>query len=285
MKNFLALLFSLLFLLLLFYFIPLEDILKTLKGTGLYNLFFAFFLYTVSQGFRSLRWKLLIRDVSFFHLFLINSANIMFNNLLPARTGEVSWFYYLRRIKVNLSLSFWTFFLGRFYDLLSLLFLFFLSLSTLKIAMLLPSFLLIMLGLFLPRFHSLIPNRGRLGDVKNFIKRETSLSLAIALILLSSLSHTVKFASLIVLLDLRNLDLYKTFLAFLGGELSSILPIHSFMGFGSYELAFAFPLKLLGESLKEWIKLGFLFHNFLLISSILMGLPSAMILLKVNKKD
>ncbi len=80
------------------------------------------------------------------------------------------------------------------------------------------------------------------------------------------------------------MDIYKSFLAFLGGELSSVLPVHSFMGFGTYEFAFGIPLKLLGESLREWVKLGFLFHSFLLFSSFLWGVPSLLILSRQRAK-
>jgi uncharacterized membrane protein YbhN (UPF0104 family) len=281
--------FTLLFLALLFYFIPIEDLLKSLQKINPLNLILAFLSYSLSQLFRTLRWKILIKDLPFFHLFLINSANIMFNNLLPARTGELSWFYYLKQLKVNLSLSLWTFFIGRLYDLFSLLFLLFLSLAFLKVIMLLPSLMLFIFALSLPWLYFIIPPFGKLKDLKVFIKNETSFKLVSMIFSLSLLSTTTKFVSLLLLLDLGHVSLYKSFLAFLGGELSSVLPIHSFMGFGTYELAFGLPLKVIGESLKEWLKLGFLFHNFLLISSLVWGVSSALILstkrfLKHNQK-
>jgi hypothetical protein len=64
----------------------------------------------------------------------------------------------------------------------------------------------------------------------------------------------------------------ELFLGFLGGELSSVLPIHSFGGLGTYELSFSLPQKFFGESLKEGIKVAFIFHSFLLLSSALYGL-------------
>ncbi|MFN3975915.1 MAG: flippase-like domain-containing protein [Aquificaceae bacterium] len=269
---------TLLFLAFLFYFIPFEDLLKSLQKINLLNLSLAFLFYSFSQVLRSLRWKMLIKDLSLSQIFLVNSANIMFNNLLPARTGELSWFYYLKQLKVNLSLSLWTFFIGRLYDLFSLFFLLFLSLSLLKLTMLLPSLLLFSVALSFPWLYLIIPPWGRLKDLKGFIKDNTSFSLVFAIFLLSILSSATKFISLLLLLNLGHISLYKSFLAFLGGELSSVLPIHSFMGFGTYELAFGLPLKVIGESLKEWLKLGFLFHSFLLISSLVWGIPSALIL-------
>ena len=163
-------------------------------------------------------------------------------------------------------------------QVISLLFLLFLSLSFLKVIMLLPSLMLFIFALSLPWLYFIIPPFGKLKDFKVFIKNETSFKLVLLIFSLSLLSTTTKFASLLLLLDLEHISLYKSFLAFLGGELSSVLPIHSFMGFGTYELAFGLPLKVIGESLKEWLKLGFLFHNFLLISSLAWGVPSALAL-------
>lgn len=283
MKRLLPFTITLLFLALLFYFIPFDELLNSLRNIELYNLALAFLLYSISQILRSIRWKVLIKDLSLYHLFLINSANIMFNNLLPARTGELSWFYYLKQLNVGMSLSLWTFFIGRLYDLFSLIFLFFLSISLLNITMLLPSFLSLALALALPWLYFMIPSWGRLKDLKSFIKKETSFKLALIVFSLSLLSNTAKFISLIFLLDLKHISLYKSFLAFLGGELSSVFPIHSFMGFGTYELAFGLPLKILGESLKEWLKMGLLFHSFLLTSSLLWGIPSLLILNKIKR--
>jgi uncharacterized membrane protein YbhN (UPF0104 family) len=278
LKKFIPFALTLLFLSLLFYFVPAGEILSSLKNVDFMSLLLAFFLYSLSQLVRSLRWRLLLKNLNLYQSFLINSANILFNNLLPARTGELSWFYYARRLGVGLGASLWSFLVGRLYDLISLLFLFFLSLSPALGYAIIPSVLLLLLGLTLYRFYFFLPSTGKLGELKEFMKKEATLRLSLLLLLLSSLSHSLKFASLLVLLPVENTDLYRSFLAFLGGELSSVLPVHSFMGFGTYELAFGLPLKFLGESLKEWLKLGFIFHSFLLLSSFIWGVPSALLL-------
>ncbi|MFN7064566.1 MAG: flippase-like domain-containing protein [Aquificaceae bacterium] len=278
MKKLLPFLLTLSFLLLLFYFIPIGEIIQSLRGIKVYSLAFAFLLYSLSQILRSLRWRLLIKGLSFFDLFLVNSANIMFNNLMPARTGEASWFYYLRRMGVNWTFSLWFFLLGRLYDLIGLLLLLLLSLSLVKSVVLLPFFLLLLLSLSLPY---VLPKE----ELKDLFKREGSYKLSLYLLSLSSLSHMAKFGSLFVLLNLKHLDLYKSLLAFFGGELSSVLPLHSFMGFGTYELAFSIPLKLLGEGLREWLKMGFIFHSFLLLSSLLWGIPSTILLVGRGTKS
>ncbi|MEN3028203.1 MAG: lysylphosphatidylglycerol synthase domain-containing protein [Aquificaceae bacterium] len=282
MKKFIPPFLTLAFLALLLYFVPFGELEETFRGLKASDVFFAFLFYSLSQLFRSLRWKLLLKDFTLLQSFAINSANIMFNNLLPARTGELSWFYYAKRLGINLSYSLWSFLLGRLYDLLSLSFLLFLSLSPVYKPLLLPALFLLLISLFLHRFHLLLPGSGRLGQLKDFVRREASFRLSVGLFLLSSLSSLSKFMSLLLLLDLWGVALHRVFIAFLGGELSSSLPLHSLMGFGTYEFAFSLPLGLLGESLKDWLRMGFTFHSFLLLSSFFWGIPSALLLSRVR---
>ncbi|MCX7989818.1 MAG: flippase-like domain-containing protein [Aquificaceae bacterium] len=278
MKKFIPPLLTLVFLTFLLYFVPFKELKETFRRLNPSDVFLAFLFYSLSQIFRSLRWKLLLKDFTFLQSFAINSANIMFNNLLPARTGELSWFYYAKRLGVNLSYSLWSFFLGRLYDLLSLSFLLLLSLSPLYKPLLFLALFLLFFSLFFYRLYLLLPSSGRLSLLKNFVRREASFRLCAGLFLLSSFSSLSKFISLLLLLDMWGVALHRVFIAFLGGELSSSLPLHSFMGFGTYEFAFSLPLRFLGESLKDWLKMGFTFHSFLLLSSFFWGIPSALLL-------
>ncbi|MDW8096012.1 MAG: lysylphosphatidylglycerol synthase domain-containing protein [Aquificaceae bacterium] len=280
MKSFLSFSFTILFLAFLFYFVPLTEVLRALKETSVEEFIFAFLFYGFSQLFRSVRWKLLIKNISLLQSFAMNSANIMFNNLLPARTGELSWFYYTKSLRINISYALWSFFVGRFYDLMALFLLLFFSLSVTYPLFLIPNALLLIIGLSLYKVHILLPASGKLGDIREFLEREASFKLSLSLYSLSLLSSLSKFFSLLTLLNLWDAFSYRVFLAFLGGELSSVLPVHGFMGFGTYEFAFSLPLKLIGESLKEWLTLGFVFHSFLLISSLILGIPSALYLTK-----
>lgn len=61
----------------------------------------AFLIYAGSYVARALRWQVLLqrRDVSFAELYLITSAHIMYNNLLPSRIGELSYVVLLREKK------------------------------------------------------------------------------------------------------------------------------------------------------------------------------------------
>ncbi|MCX8164398.1 MAG: flippase-like domain-containing protein [Aquificaceae bacterium] len=278
MKRLASLLLTLSLLFLILYFVPFKELKSAILGVEPLNLFTAFLFYSLSQMLRSIRWKMLLRSFNLYQALLINSANIMFNNLLPARTGELSWFYYAKKLGISFNHSLWSFFVGRLYDFYALFLLLFVSLSIAHRSFMIPALLVFSLGFLFHKLYHLLPTSGRLGSLREFIKKEMSLKLCLNLFLLSSASSILKFGSLLALFELWNPDTYKVFVAFLGGELSSVLPIHNLMGIGTYEFAFSLPLKLLGEGLQEWLKLGFIFHGFLLLSSLLWGIPSAFLL-------
>ncbi len=224
-----------------------------------------------------MRWKALIKGINIMDAFFINSANILFNNILPSRTGELSWFYYANKLNVSFGLSLWSFLVGRLFDLMAMFFLFLLLLfwvhsSPYAIAM---ASLLLACMLSFKHLYILIPPYKRLKDLRSFIERQVSFSLSLKLSLLSSLSVLSKFMGVYVLVGG---DLFRLFLGFLGGELSSILPLHSFMGYGTYELSFALALRAWGTTVKESLPDAFLVHNFLLLSSFMLGIPSLLFL-------
>ncbi len=285
MRRFLPPLISLIFLSLLLYLVPLEELLSDLKEVEPKRLLLSFSLYTLSQVTRSLRWRKVLRDLSLWDIFLINSANIFLNNLLPARTGELSWFYYAKRLGVDLKTSAWAFLIGRGYDLLGLLSLVLFSYLYVKdpvVALaLLPAIGIV--SLLLPLVRSFLPEWGRLKDLKDFLRREFTPLLSVWLFSLSFASFLLKALSVYVLFS--GFGLFEFTLAFAGGELTSVLPLHSFMGYGTYETGFLIPLKVLGVDLKEALSVGFLAHNFLLISSAIWGFLSIGLLHTLSRKS
>ena len=260
MKRSLPLLLTLILLSLLLYFLPPGEILSLFAEVSLKDFLWASLFYGLSHLSRSLRWRFLLKELSFFQCFLINSANVFLNNLLPARTGELSWFYYSKRLGVSLQKSVGIFLWGRILDLIALFVLltFFYALHRGDFRFYILSLFLFFLSLFIH-----IP----VSKFKNFKGDFLTSTLASSLSVISSL---LKFLSLILLLGL--VPSVELFLGFSGGELSSVLPIHSFGGLGTYELSFSLPQKFFGESLKEGMKVAFVFHSFLLLSSALYGL-------------
>ncbi len=284
----LSLLIALIFAALLFYLVPLEEIVIDLKKIPKENFILAFLLYTISQITRSFRWRILLRNLSFKEVFLINSANIFLNNVLPARTGELSWFYYARKLGVNLKTSVWSFLVGRLYDLFGLVSLFFITYFLLSDPLLTVPFLFLTVLVFLliPYLRALIPEKGKLKELRAFLEKEFYPSLSVKLALLSITSFFFKALSLYVLLrGLIEIGMFGFAFAFAGGELTTILPVHGFMGYGTYETGFLLPLKVLGIEIKEGLKAGFIAHNFLLLSSAVWGIISIPLLHTLFRKS
>jgi len=287
LKLLLSFLVSLLFLGLLFYLIPFDELIEALRKVPPERFLAGFALYSVSQVLRSVRWSILL-GLPLSKSLLLNSANILLNLVLPARSGELSWFYYAKRLGVNFKASLWSFTAGRAYDLLALawvvLFAYlFTRWGLLSLLSLLPLSLLLYL---LPRLFLLLPSRGKLGELRAFLLRELTPSLSLKLFYLSFGSFLFKGAGAYsVAGHLFGLSPAEFFLAFFGGELSSVLPFHGFLGYGTYEAGFLLPLKLAGVEAERALLAGFVVHNFLLLSAALWGLPSILYLHTCARKS
>lgn len=83
----------------LFSHINLNDILTVLTGIDPLSFAIGFILYTFSYVFRSLRFYFLFKkEIGFRDLFDIVCIHNMANNILPARTGELSYVYLLKKL-------------------------------------------------------------------------------------------------------------------------------------------------------------------------------------------
>jgi len=281
LKNILGLLLTTLFLVIFLAVVPFEEIVSDLSRIPAVNVLVALFFYTLSQLVRAVRWRLFLRHVSLRDCFLINSANVFLNNLLPARTGELSWFYYTKKAGVSLGVSVWSFLMARIYDLWGMVGVLTLSILYLKAPWLLvPTFALITLSAMLvPDLHRLIPKRGKAGEVRNFLRKNFSRGLSVAVFLLSFLTFTLKFLSVYLITSgVWDVGPIRSLIAFTGGELTTVLPVHGFGGYGTYEAGFLIPLKMAGVDLETALKVGFTAHSFLLIASAVFGLPSILFL-------
>lgn len=79
--------------------VNIADIASTLANSNPLYLILGFFFYTISYFFRALRfWLLLNSDLKIKDLFNVVCVHNMMNNLLPARTGELSYIYLLNKV-------------------------------------------------------------------------------------------------------------------------------------------------------------------------------------------
>lgn len=287
LKVFVSFLITSAFLVAFLYLVPLKELIHSLSNIKPEGLFIAFILYSISQLLRCLRWKLLLKGLSLRDVFLINSANIFLNNLLPARAGELSWFYYTRKMGLEMRASLWSFLVGRGYDLLGMIASLFLSFAFMKGFILIAVFsgTILLVSALIPYTRMALPRKGKLGELRGFLEREFKPSLSVKLIALSTISFGLKALSVyVVLSSIIELELTAFLFAFTGGELTTILPVHGFMGYGTYETGFLLPLKVLGIQTKESLQWGFIAHSFLLLSSAVWGVVSIAWLNTLSRK-
>ncbi len=288
LKLLTGLLISSAFFAVLVWVVPLDRVIGDLKALTPGIAVASFLFYSASHITRSLRWKVILRDINLLDVTLINSANVFLNNLLPARTGDLSWFYYANKIGVSLKVSLWSFFVARVYDLMGMIFTLAVSLLFLKDPFLglLGVSACIFLVIVVPKAYLVLPERGRLSDLRGFLKENLTLSLSLKVASLSTATFLLKFASVYLLTSqIWGMDLVRSVAAFTGGELTTVLPLHGVAGYGTYETGFLVPLRSLGVDIETGIRAGFLAHSFLLLSSALWGIPSIAFLHTLSRRS
>jgi hypothetical protein len=289
------------------------------------GLLIAFGVYALSYYFRALRWSQLIhsKEVGMRELWLVTCAHIMFNNLLPSRTGEMSYIYLLKtRHGLPGSEGLATLLVSRLYDfaVMAAFFLISVFFFVRKFSMTIEEIMIgsaVLLGAMVFLIFNL--NRlvsfglrlaqkiaGRFGGAKwvRFVLekgRETEESLSairdnrryIRIGATTALIWGTKFLSFYILMNaILHGHLSETFhvtywmivLGTTAAELTTVLPVHGVGGFGTYETAWAGAFFLLGFTKELAIKTALSFHILGLLYSVILG-TGALLLLRLNRKN
>ena len=263
---------SLLGLALVFYFVPFGEIAKAVRQISPLHLAVGLFFYGLSYLLRAVRWKYYYPKAPFGGLFFTTAVNTFLNNLLPARLGELSIFALLRRYDTDFKTTLGKFLKVRLLDGLALLTLFILALVSVKTNL--------FIGLLLSL--TVYPLGVAVSTLLKVSEKMPSLDWELLPFLLSVGALLSKLLAVYIVLEKLGLDFLRFTVGFLGGEVSTIMPLHSVAGIGSYETSFSLALKLfLGESFKEGFAVGFLSHAFLLLGSTLLGLLSLPLVLRL----
>jgi uncharacterized protein (TIRG00374 family) len=305
----LALLITVILLALLFTQINLEDVITTLKNINPLYLIAGFILYTFSYFFRAWRFYILLNaEVGIRDLFNIECVHNAINSLLPARAGELSYIYLLKKINNKTTgEGIATLVVSRIFDFIALIFLFFIATVMVKdiptniIAVLwiiagFTLFLVIILVLLLTtgkKFVILIQktaeklhienNRGvnylvRKGfeTVESLDKIRMKKSMP-ALMASSLLIWGVNYFLVYLLMAGLNFQISLLFVV-LGGTfivLTSILPIQGIAGFGTTETVWTLVFVPLGLSVDQAIISGFCFHIIMILYFSVLGIYGA----------
>lgn len=302
----LALLITVVLLALLFTQIDLNDVITTLQNINPIYLLAGFMVYTCSYFFRAWRFHILLnREVGIKDLFDIECVHNAINNLLPARTGELSYVYLLKRINNKTTgEGVATLVVARIFDLIALIILFFIAtfliiaipkiiLDALWIIAIFAFFLLIILVLILTRGKKFVigiqnvvrklhweNNRGvnyliRKGfeTVESLDKIQMKKSFA-ALIASSLLIWGFNYFIVYLLMIGMNFQI-SILLVILGGTfilLTTVLPIQGIAGFGTTETIWTLVFVPLGLSLDQAIISGFCYHIVIILYFIILGI-------------
>ncbi len=264
-----------------------------------------FLLYLCTYIFRSLRFSLLLnRAVTIRDLLSVTAVHVMMNNLLPARAGELSYVYLLKKVhQRSTGEGVATLVVARVFDFIVIIFLLFgAGLFIQEIPSVISDLLwVIYLILFsLVVFLIALVSSGRVcmrfvrrvlgysgwdetraggyllrkGDetVESFNRIDIRKTL-IPISLSSLLLWLCNFGALYLIVAGIGISLpFQTIL--FGGTfllLASVLPIHGVAGFGTTEAIWTIIYVPLGMSLNEAIISGFGYHIVLLIYTIVIG--------------
>ena len=265
---------SLGFLYLFYKIVGFDKLIKFFTELSFINIIFAFFLYVLSYITRTIRWQITLSIKGFWKLFKITSFNTVFNIFLPFRTGELSFFYMLKKENIPVSESALSFFSVRAFDGIALITVFLVS------YLIYSGYFLLSILVFILMPFSFYVFKGILSfikkdKIKNFKENVLTIKNIFSLYLLSIFTFIFKFTGFyLVLPPSINLSYIEAFIASSAGDLTTILPIHGLAGIGTYEGGYAGILILMGIDKESALIASVFVHIFILLGSALLGIFS-----------
>lgn len=289
-----ALILTVVLLAVLFSQVDLSDVVATIAGVNPLYLVAGFLLYSCSYFFRALRFHILLnREVELRTLLPIVCVHNMVNSLLPARTGELSYVYLLKKVDGRTTgEGIATLVVARVFDCIAIAVLFLCSLSLISD---LPNFirdslimvvfavfaLVIVLGgllysgrSFLVAIHPLfqtsimkkiglrdflLRKSDEIVDALGHVATTKSTSKVFILTLLIWVSNYVVMYLLISGMNIA-LPLQVTILGGTFILLTTVLPIQGVGGFGTTESVWTLVFVPLGMSFDSALVSGFSYH-------------------------
>jgi len=297
--------------------IKIADIIVTLAGIDPLCLILGFVLYVCGYFFRALRFHILLnRYIRLWDLFNIVCVYNMVNSILPARTGELSYIYLLKKLhnkKVGEGIA--TLFVVRMFDFIALSLLFFISAliiedlpeMIMKAVWAIAGFLVLMILILIvsvyfgEKFMKIIKkivmrlnsDKFRIinfllekgGEAKGCFRTMQSKKVIFYCFLLSILVWFPLYLMAYVLLNGMgvNLIIWLVILGMTLLMLLNLLPVQGVGKFGTYEGAWAVAFISLGFSKEVAIISGFSVHIFTIIYFLILGCYGLFMLKFKNK--
>ena len=286
--------------------ISIGDVTKTLTSINPIYLVIGFILYLCSYFFRALRFHILLNNkISIKDLFSIVCVHNMANNILPARTGEISYVYLSKKLhNIPVGEGVASLMVARIFDFTTISFLFFVSaifirnlpdivskiiwiIIGLLVFVLLLFFALVFFGeIFVDMIRRVANgiNALRFSSVQYLLRKgdETVQSFKLmnskklfgCVFVTSMMIWCFQYSMLYILAKGMNISLAfwcmifaVTFVFF-----TTILPIQTIGGFGIIEGGWALGFIIMGISKEIAISSGFGFHAILYMYFLILGL-------------
>lgn len=278
---------SLLILLVFGYFLYDYNVFQNLKRIfrelSLPFIITSLFLYTLTYYFRAKRFTVFFPKIEIKDLSAVMAVHTFFNNLLPFRSGEASFPIILKKLfGIEGVISSAALIVARLFDLLSLSILF--TAATFGVSVNNRKFLWIsvLLGIFIVlvlilgfKLLKILKKRFGFASALFFFFTEFKSTKKILLVFLYSLLNWItKFTAFYFIIKAGNLKLnfFESTFAATFGELTTVLPIHSIGGFGTYEAGLVGGFALLGFKGSYALTVAFYFHLLLFTMSGLLAL-------------
>ncbi len=235
-------------------------------------------LYTLTYYFRARRFTLFFPRIKTGELAAVMAVHTFFNNLLPFRSGEASFPIILKKLfGVDGVISSAALVVARLFDLLSLAVIF--SVATFGVSA--ENGKLMVVSLFLSAFILLVlvlgykllgVLKGRFGFASAlffFFYEFKSVRNLVFVFLYSILNWITKFTAFYFIMKAGrlNFNFFQSTFAATFGELTTVLPIHSVGGFGTYEAGLVGGFALLGFKGSYALTVAFYFHLLLFTMS------------------
>ena len=287
---------TLILLALVFYNLDWDKIKDFLRNCDLKKIATAYILYIASFWARALRWKIMLKKPSLSRLFSTVSIHTLANNIYPARSGEISFLYLLKEHKKTELAS--VLLIARLSDLASICLIFGASVIVLfkdhsvALVSLALAVLICAATLLIPKATEKLKRKlplklaGKVENIHQALKEQKKLlpaTLTASLVVWMIKYLSFFFLSNAVLESMgRRVGLWQAVFGVSFSELTTVLPIHSFGGFGTFEAGWTGAYMILGFPKEIAVTSGFLFHVTLLLFSTLTALPFLMLHREAN---
>jgi uncharacterized protein (TIRG00374 family) len=286
--------------------IRIEDLITTIKSINKTYLILGFFLYILSYVLRGLRFHILLdKKISLPDLFHIVCVHNMVNSILPARSGELSYIYILKKYHdKSTGEGVATLMVARVLDFITISLLFFVSSLfvsdlpemfssiiwlVISFTGLLAIFLIVLLyaGEIFMRFANAIFTAFKLDknvlvnfflgkakevvdSFKNIKNSGKMMELCIISVIIWLTLYSLNY-TLIKSLDI-NIGFFEVLLASTFVVFMSVLPIQGLGGFGTYEVGWTIGFIGIGLSKELAINSGIVVHIIGIVYYVLLGL-------------